>query len=72
LVCGVLRQLSKCQRVEVLCHVAQTRNVVLSDGILKDSAIAESLPFNDSDNDLSLSERDSREDCRNVYKKQKN
>jgi hypothetical protein len=38
--------------VEVLCHVAQTRNVVLGDGSLKDNAIARSLLFDDSDNDL--------------------
>jgi hypothetical protein len=55
----------------VLCDVAQTRNVVLSDGSLKDNAIAESLLFYDSDKDLSVSERDSREDCRNVCKKTK-
>ena len=30
----------------------------LGDGSLKDNAVAKILPFNDSDNDLSLSERD--------------
>jgi len=64
----MLRQLAKWQHVEVLCHVAQTSNVVLSDGSLKDNAITEILLFIDSDNDLSLSERNSREGCRNIYK----
>lgn len=68
----MLRQLSKWERVEVLCHVVQTRNIILSDGSLKDNAIAKILLFNDSDNDLGLSERNSREGCRNMYKKQKN
>jgi len=64
----MLRQLAKWQRVEVMCCVVQIRNVVLSDGSLKDNAIAEILLFNDSDNDLRLSERNSREGCRNIYK----
>jgi hypothetical protein len=64
----MLRQLAKWQQVEVLCCVVQTSNVVLGDGSLKDNAIAEILLFNDSDNDLSLSERNSREGCRNIYK----
>jgi hypothetical protein len=53
--------------VKELCHVVQTSNIVLSDGSLKDSAIAEILLFNDSDNDSSLSRRNSREGCRNIY-----
>ena len=54
--------------MEVLCRVIQTSNVVLSDGSLKDNAIAEILLFDDSDNDLSLSEGNSREGYRNIYK----
>lgn len=54
--------------MEVLCRVVQTSNVVLSDGSLKDNAIVKILLFNDSDNDLSSSERNSGEGCRNIYK----
>jgi len=64
----VLRQLSKWQQVEVLCRVVQTSNVVLSDGSLKDNAIVKILLYNDSDNYLSLSERNSGEGCMNIYK----
>lgn len=72
MVCGTLRQLAKWQQVEVLCCVVQISNVVLSDRSLKDNAIAKILLFDDSNNDLSLSERNSREGCRNIYKQQKN
>ena len=40
----------------------------LGDGSLKDNAVAKILPFNDSDNDLSLSERDWREDLKKTKK----
>lgn len=56
----------------MLCHLAQTRNVVQSGRSLKHSPVAEILLFEDSDNDLSPSDSDLAEGGRNMHKKQKN